>query len=415
MRSITHSAPVQQEPPHTFVPPFCLNPKCPFHSEHTVARAACPWFYRHGSYHTEAFAAVPRFRCRHCGRGCSRQSFRLDYYAKRVLDYRELLRQLVSCGSTRDMSRAFCATTSTVANRIERLARGAAALHAGVLQRVGVAEAMVIDGFQNFAVSKYFPNNINVLMGQYSGLLYDCDYRTIRRSGRMSERQRERREQLEECFRAPSKALVEGFRTLVDSALRVRSHLHRGPDEGSAAEPAGSGALTQSSEALSSLRLLTDEKSEYKRALSGDPHYRRLSEAHIIAHECTLSTEARTAANPLFVVNYFDRQLRKDLKECVRHTVCFGRNVNNVMQRMLLYRLYHNHYKAYRHRRKNERHESRAGIDEAWIEGQLARLYEWRPFFSRTPPIETDRLVWLRQLDTPLGKEHEYLPKFALA
>ena len=411
MRSITHSAPVQQEPPHTFEPPFCLNPKCPFHSEHIVAQAPCPWFYRHGSYDTEAFGAVPRFRCRHCRRGCSRQSFRLDYYAKRIVDYREVLRQLVSCGSTRDMSRAFCATTSTVANRIERLARGAAALHAGVLQRVGVAEPLVIDGFQNFAVSKYFPNNINLMVGQHSGLLYDCDYRTIRRSGRMSEPQRERREQLEQHFRAPSNALVEGFRTLVDSAMRVRSHLQRCTD----AESAAGEAAEQSSEAIGTLRLLSDEKSEYKRALSSDPHYRRLVVSGLIVHECTLSTEARTMSNPLFVVNYLDRQLRKDLKECVRHTVCFGRNVSNVMQRMLLYRLYHNHYKAYRHHRPKERHEQRVGVEQAWIEGKLSRLYEWRPFLSRTPTIETDRLVWLRQLVTPLGKEHEYLPKFALA
>ncbi|TVR05059.1 MAG: hypothetical protein EA403_03595, partial [Spirochaetaceae bacterium] len=182
MRSITHWEFVQEDTPDTFEPPFCLNPKCRYHCERAAGKAAVPWFYRHGSYHTEAFGEVPRFRCRHCGRGCSRQSFRLDYYAKRVLDYRELLRQLVSCGSTRDMSRAFCATTSTVANRIERLARAAAALHAGVLQRIGVGEPLVIDGFQNFALSKYFPNNINVLIGQHSGLLYDCDYRTIRRS-----------------------------------------------------------------------------------------------------------------------------------------------------------------------------------------------------------------------------------------
>lgn len=411
MRSITHWESVHDDAPHSFEPPFCLNPKCRYHFERAAGREASPWFYRHGSYRTEAFGEVPRFRCRHCGRGCSRQSFRLDYYAKRVLDYRELLRQLVSCGSTRDMARAAAATTSTVANRIERLARAAAALHAGVLQRIGIVEPLVIDGFQNFALSKYFPNNINVLLGQHSGLLYDCDYRTIRRSGRMSERQKRRRRQLEQRYRAPSNALVEGFRTLVDSAMRVRSHLPRGRE----AQSVGSGGSEQSSEAINAMRLLTDEKSEYKWALAGDAHYRRLTEAHIITHECTLSSEARTAENPLFVANYFDRQLRKDLKECVRRTLCFGRNVSNVMQRMLLYRLYHNHYKAYRHRRQDERHESRAGIDAEWIERQLARLYEWRPFLSRTPPIETDRLVWLRQLVTPLGKEHEYLPKFALA
>ena len=392
MRSINTPIPDPSEHAEAadFLPAFCPNPGC---TEHTRDRKQNAdrnrWFDRHGHYLTAAFGQVPRFRCRSCLRGFSRQSFRLDYYAKRVIDYRELLRQLVSCGSTRDIACAGGCSTSTVANRIERLARGAAALHAELLVSLQNDEPFVIDGFQNFAVSKYFPNNINILVGDLSGLLYDCDYRTIRRSGTMSEVQKRRRASLELRYRADPQALKAGFRCLLDTVARIWSH--RGP-----------------------IRLHSDCKSEYTRAIDSDAHYRNLTKIGWIEHERTLSTVARTRHNRLFAVNYLDRQLRKDLKECVRHTVCFARNVCNLMQRMLLYRLYHNHYKAYRHRIPDSTHAAMAGIDERWIEQRLSKLFDWRQFLSRSAITDGDRAVWLRQLVTPLKTTAEYLPAFAL-
>lgn len=399
MRTITTPIPeaTQQADDGAFLPEFCPNPACSAHTRdrepdgghRTDGPDRARWYDRHGSYQTAAFGQVPRFRCRCCRRGFSRQSFRLDYYAKRVIDYRELLRQLVSCGSTRDMARGGGCSTSTVANRIERLARGAAALHAEVLLSLQTDEPFVIDGFQNFAVSKYFPNNINILVGDQSGLLYDCDYRTIRRSGTMREAQKRRREALEVHYRADPQALKAGFRCLLDTIVRIWPH--RRP-----------------------IRLHSDCKKDYTRAIDTDAHYRSLTETGWIAHQRTLSTVARTRHNRLFVVNYLDRQLRKDLKECVRHTVCFARNVCNLMQRLLLYRLYHNHFKAFRHRMPDHTHAAMAGIDERWVDHKLSRLFDWRQFMSRSVITETDRSVWLRQLTTPLKSAAEYLPAFAL-
>ncbi len=384
LREIEDEAPVE-----AFIPPFCVNPDCREHTRDRRGEGADErWYYRHGWYGTDAFGAVPRFRCRVCGRGFSRQTFRLDYYAKRVIDYRGLLQQVVACSSTRDICRTEDCSTGSTANRIERLARQAAAMHGDALMKVLIDEPVVVDGFVNFAVSKYFPNNINILAGAESQFLYDCEYRTIRRSGTMTERQKLIREHLEKRYRADPQALEKGFTVLLDSLVNI-------PRCGY------------------SVHLRSDYKSEYRRAIESNGHYRSLEQAGVIVHERTLSTEARTQHNQLFAVNYLDRQFRKDLKECVRRTVCFGRNVCNVMQRMVVYRMYHNHFKAFRHRNPEPTHGSAAGLDESWVSRRLSRLFAWREFPSRTIVTPSDRAAWMRELVTPLKTGVEYLPKFA--
>ena len=58
-----------------FQPPFCPNRACP---EHLRPRGR--FFTRRGFYDPLCRAhRVPRFRCRSCGRGFSRQTFRADY------------------------------------------------------------------------------------------------------------------------------------------------------------------------------------------------------------------------------------------------------------------------------------------------------------------------------------------------
>ena len=61
-----------------FRPPRCPNSTCPAHQIETFPD---PEFYRHiGFYHPKCRARpVPRFQCKECGRGFSRQTFRQDY------------------------------------------------------------------------------------------------------------------------------------------------------------------------------------------------------------------------------------------------------------------------------------------------------------------------------------------------
>jgi hypothetical protein len=54
------------------------------------------------------------------------------------------------------------------------------------------------------------------------------------------------------------------------------------------------------------------------------------------------STAPRTTGNPLFAVNYADREIRKDLAEHRRETVCFARSAAMSMARLWVYVADHN-------------------------------------------------------------------------
>ena len=60
--------------------------------------------------------------------------------------------------------------------------------------------------------------------------------------------------------------------------------------------------------------------------------------------------------NPLFPVNYMDREFRKDMASHARETIQFSRNVNEGMLRMSLYMFDHNFFKSYRMAHKEKRH-----------------------------------------------------------
>jgi hypothetical protein len=119
--------------------------------------------------------------------------------------------------------------------------------------------------------------------------------------------------------------------------------------------------------------------------------------------------------NPLFPVNYLDRELRKDLHEHVRESVCFGRNVNRQMERLSLYLLYHNYLKAHRTRWGPLSNAVVAGYEAGQIACELERLWKDRARLSLTQLTECMEDSWLRSRVTPLGRVRDYLPKYAAA
>jgi hypothetical protein len=262
----------------------------------------------------------------------SSQTFSIDYYVKRRINYHRLLNQLKTTGSCRDMAREFVVSTATINNRIDRLCRSMVRAHLRLVGGHTLQEALVADGFESFTVSQYFPNNIHLLVGKDSQYLYGCNYVSIRRKGRMTDAQRGRRGELERRYGVVGKGLEHSFaELLLDSAPLVSL---------SPKEP---------------VLLYTDEKKEYVRALK--------SIAKGIHHIRISSHKPRSVVNPLFAANYMDRQIRKDQANHVRETVCFARNVNNVMSRLFVYFTYHNYLKAYRERESAKRsHAEVAGI-----------------------------------------------------
>jgi hypothetical protein len=281
--------------------PFCPHPDCPCHrldSDEPYTQFQ-PW----GSYSTAAFGLVPRFRCLVCGHTFSTQTFRVDYYAKRVIDYSDLLHRFVATSSLSALGRALAASTDTISNRISRAARQAIAFGSHLARTRRPSEDLVADGFESFCVSQYFPNNITILVGSESQFVYAADHVTIRRKGRMTNKQKAKRAILEKRFKANSKGIERSFSRIATESLRVLS------DEG-----------------RPGIELWTDEHQAYPRGIAGSPCAASMQGIGRLTHQTVSSRAARTTENPLFSVNYFDREIRKDLHEHVRESTCFGRN-----------------------------------------------------------------------------------------
>jgi hypothetical protein len=245
-----------------------------------------------------------------------------------------------------------------------------------------LAENLVADGFESFAVSRYFPNNVHLLAGSESQFLYFCDYVSIRRSGRMSEVQRRMRATVERFYRPFSYALGDSFTALGAQVAALLSD-SRWPQ----------------------VILDTDERAEYPTALARVGAIKQAIASGRLIHRRTNSRVARTAANPLFAVNYLDRQLRKDLAEHVRYSVRFARNVNNCMERLWVYLLHHNLHKRYRINQPvidRRTHAQVAGLSAQQIADVHRGLYTRRQFRSRLRLCRTFDTVWRRGYTTPL-------------
>ena len=351
------------------------------------------WYKKQGYYLTKAFGYVQRYICNYCMKWFSSQTFSIDYYAKVVINYRELLKKLVSTSNIRDISRDFKVTTSTVANKISRLARQAIAVHEELKGFITKKQDLVADGFESYCVSQYYPNNINLLVCKDSQYLYYTNYVTIRRKGRMRAYQKARRMELEKKYSAPYKGIESYFYDLLYEAAEYQEKF---PNQ--------------------QLTLYTDEKREYAWAMK---KHRKISECidkNKFKHIKISSKKARTRTMPLFAVNYLDRQIRKDCANHVRETVCFAKNVNCLMDRLMIYLMYHNYMKAYREkeRRKHEyTHAQEAGIEKKKIQKAMKTVFTRRRFVTLEKVTGFMKNLWNRQLFTPLKNKLEFVPKYA--
>jgi len=368
-------------------PPFCPNPFCPLHDPHQAGRAAGAmnrsWYLRKGWRFNAHAQRVQRYQCRRCRRYFSDRTFHIDYWGKRQLDYRRLLTMMSSCMSLRAMARAFHCAPKTVDNKLSRLTRQAVAVHTLLTEGKSLQEDLIADGFESFTVSQYFPNNFNLLAGEGSQFLYYFNYAQLRRKGRMRDSQKRRAESLRKKVPIADRQILTRFAELIIEAVK----------------------LQRNSPPRSLLRIHTDEKTEYALVLSqGSFGFRDRKEGYRIIHQRTSSRQRRDTSNPLFSVNYMDREIRKDLAEHVRQSTRFGRNVNSAVGRMELYLFYHNFLKPFRlnkRRRTYRTHAEAAGFERANID-RLLGMWMRRRFFKTHLRLDLHHeKVWRRAYSTP--------------
>ncbi len=372
------------------LPTFCPNPNCIYHNRELDYSNN---YYTTSTYTSKAHGATQCFRCKLCKKSFSEQTFRVDYYAKKVIDYQQLMNLLTSCSSIRTISSFLNVSLRTIQNKIERLGRQVIAVQCKLMSDIKLNEDIVADGFESFSVSQYFPNNIHLSVGKDSQFIYYLNYASIRRKGRMTAYQKEKREVLEKKYKAEPKEILNKFTELLNNFVNLSKNSHK-----------------------SVISLFTDEKYDYKVAWNKNSN---LKDSDKFKHIRVNSKKKRNMTNQLFSVNYIDKEIRKDLAEHVRETTRFGRNITNAMNRLIIYQFWHNTQKQYRINQPKavdlKHFEVAGGNKTDWLK-EIQTIYKIRRFKSHITALEKSyQDIWLKKIKTPLKQNAEYLPKFAVA
>ena len=140
--------------------------------------------------------------------------------------------------------------------------------------------------------------------------------------------------------------------------------------------------------------LKTDEHKAYVRALQ-----RMNKSAEYLKHVQYSSKAARTPQNPLFPVNYVDRQIRKDQINHVRETVQFARCPAAMMVRLTVYQGYHNYLmpRRVRAQRKGnwETRGEHLGLRSDRVLAAIGRYWGRRVFLNKSALWESEKMTWL--------------------
>src|SRR5262245_47769929 len=272
----------------SWAPPFCPNPSCQFHTGTTTS-----WGWVRAGFYRRLAAPqrIQRFRCDHCGRYFSTQTFRADYWLKRPELLPETFHALTHCCGYRQLARKHGCSPQTVMGQAERLGRHCQLFHERLRPKRELAEPLTVDGFRTFETSQYQPSEFHWVVGKDSHFLYGFTHSELRRMGAMTSHQRWRRAELEREHGRPDSRSVE---------LEVARVL---------------GIVATGS---SRIVVHTDENPAYPRALA------RLAPLEI-EHHTISSRAARTSRNPLFPINLADLLVRHSSANHKRETIAFSK------------------------------------------------------------------------------------------
>lgn len=382
--SLPASIPTGRAEPLGSEPEFCPNPSCRFHDRQRADEHQ--WYVRFGRFHTRARGEIQRFRCRACGKTCSTQTFSIHYWTHSTNDLTWLLGYLSCCSGMRQIGRVAGVTHRVILNRCRRLARNALAIMDSALEHLDLREDVAMDGFESFTRSQYHPNNITHITGSRSQFIYAAVHTLFRRKGSMTDAQKRQRALIDAVWK-PSSTIRSDCRELLAGLA-----------------PAIDAACATAAEAGTHLTLDTDMHNAYPKAIASLPQLARRLADRSLRHRRTSSKAPRTRRNPLFAVNYVDRQLRSSVAEYVRETVRQGREVNSQMERSAIFMMLHNFATPHRvdgraRAASWQTHADVAGVHQDRLEWLLARTVTHRHPYSHT----TGAHAWIRRI-----WQHEY-------
>ena len=268
--------------------------------------------------------------------------------------------------------------------RAQRLGRHAALLHHLVLKALPLTpqeEPVVVDDFDTFAYSQYFPCTLPTAVGAGSWFVYGFGFAPERRRGRMSAHQKRRRAWLERRHGRPERGAV---RKAFSSLIR-RLPLRR-------------------------IQLIADDDPAIRRAVTTMPDVTLQVHANPPRGPkgSRRSPEARRRDQAMFPNDQLHRFLRHTEAAHRRETIAFGRSYNALLERLALFVVWRNLVQSRSERRP-------ADGTAAMRLGLTRKRWSWERVFARRlqpsrvdPPEEVWRIYRRLLLTPPLPNERRH-------
>lgn len=345
----------------TLGPPFCPNPVCDFHRDR---RADWP-FKRAGFYRRQvAPRRIQRFTCLHCGRSFSTQTFSTTYWQRRPDLDRRIFMKVVGGMGLRQIARDIDCSPETVTRKVARLGRHCLLLHTTFMESATPTGAVVVDGFETFEWSQYFPFHHNLAVEPHTDFLIYFNDSELRRKGRMTAVQRQRRAELELLHGRPDRQAV---RKSMTDLLKVAT--------------------------AGSVRTVIDSDDH--------PSYRPAVRALDIPveHRVTPGRDHRDWRNRLWPVNLLDLVIRHSSANHKRETIAWSKRRQASSERLAILLVWRNYMQG---RREKERNSPTPAMVRGMLSRRLAldEVLERRLFVRRTELPETWRRYYWRALET---------------
>ena len=312
----------------SYHPPCCPNPDCPYH--HTDAEI---WPFKRAGFYRRAIPPkrIQRFTCLHCRRSFSRQTFSTTYWQKRPDLDRRIFMKAVGGMALRQIARDIRCSPETVARKVARLGRHCMLLHRAMMESAPAARSIVVDGFETFEWSQYFPFHHNVAVEKETDFFIYFNDSELRRKGRMTDTQRTRRSELERKHGRPDCGAVrKGMADLLDIALA-------GTDR----------AVVDS-----------DDHPSYR------PAVRQMRKS--IEHVVTQGRTHRDRYNRLWEVNLLDLVIRHSSANHKRETIAWSKRRQSSSERLAILLVWRNYMKG-------RREKQRGSPTPAMARGMLSR------------------------------------------
>jgi hypothetical protein len=217
----------------------------------------------------------------------------------------------VGSACNRQIARVTRLSPTTIDHHLERLGRHASLVHLKMIQNVPPPKEVVVDGFETFELSQYYPMHFHLAIEKHSQFLWYFTDSPLRRKGRMTDYQKKRRQELELLHGRPDPKAIEKDMT---ELLRV--------------------TLRGAASAI----IYSDEHQAYPRAINWvdvDVEHRTVS-----------SKERRDKRNIMWPVNLEDLLIRHSGANHKRETIAYAKRRNAAAERLMLFMVWRNFMKG---------------------------------------------------------------------